>query len=94
MLASIKRLLLALGLLLAGGVVLLFVLENSQRTHLIFLGWPTPELPVTVLMAVAFMLGMLFCLLFNLWLLARLRLHLARQQRELSFLRRQAEQQS
>lgn len=93
MLAGFIRLLLALGLLLAGGVVTLFVLENSQRTHLIFLGRPTPELPVAVLMAVAFMLGMLFCLLFNLWLLARLRLHLARQRRELSLLlRRQAGQ--
>lgn len=90
MLASFKRLLLALGVLFAGGVVLLFVLENSQRTHLVFLGQLSPELPVVMLMAAAFMLGMLLCLLLNLWLLARLRLHLVRQQRELRSLRQQA----
>lgn len=92
MLAGTKRLLLVLGLLLAGAAVLLFVLENPQRIHLVFLGVTTAELPVAVLMAISFMLGLLSCLFFNLWLLGRLFMSVARHQRELGKLRQQAEQ--
>lgn len=88
MLANLKRLLLLLCLVLTGVAVLLFVLQNRQPTHLVFLGWPTAELPVAVLMSAAFILGTLLALSVNLWLVARLRLRIARQQRELQLLRK------
>lgn len=93
MLANLKRLLLGLCLVLTGVAVLVFVLQNRQPTHLVFLGLPTAELPVAVLMSAAFLLGTLFALSISLWLVARLRLRIARQQRELLLLRR-ADQQS
>lgn len=89
MLVNLKRLLLLLCLILAGVAVLVFVLQNRQPVHLVFLGWPTGELPVAVLMSAAFILGILFALLFSFWLIARLRLRIARQQRELRLLRKQ-----
>lgn len=91
MLSHLKRWLLLGGLLLVALAVLVFVLENRQQSHLVFLGWLTPELPVAVLMSAAFILGVAFSLLLNLWLLGRLRLRIARQQRDLLLLRRQVE---
>lgn len=89
MLSHLKRWLLLGGLLLVALAVLVFVLENRQLSHLVFLGWLTPELPVAVLMSAAFILGVVFSLLLNLWLLGRLRMRIARQQRDLLLLRRQ-----
>ncbi|MBC9250058.1 hypothetical protein A9179_07175 [Pseudomonas alcaligenes] len=86
---NLKRLLLVLCLLLAGVAVLVFVLQNRQPAHLVFLGWPTAELPVAVLMSIAFIIGAMFAFSINFWLIARLRLHIARQQRELQSLRTQ-----
>lgn len=83
MLANLKRLLLVVCLLLVALAVLVFVLQNRQPAHLVFLGWPTPELPVAVLMSASFILGVLLSLLVSLWLIGRLRLRIARQQREL-----------
>ncbi|MGL4315377.1 MAG: lipopolysaccharide assembly protein LapA domain-containing protein [Pseudomonas sp.] len=94
MLANLKRLLLLLCLVLTGVAVLLFVLQNRQPTHLVFLGWLTAELPVAVLMSAAFILGTLFALSISLWLVARLRLRIARQQRELLLLRQADKQPS
>ncbi|QKE63844.1 LapA family protein [Aquipseudomonas campi] len=94
MLTGFKRFLLILGLLLVGLAVLVFILENRQASHLVFLGWLTPELPVSVLMSLAFIVGAVFSLLLNLWLLGRLRARIARQQRELLSLRKGREVQS
>lgn len=94
MLANIRRLLLVLCLILTGVAVLVFVLQNRQPVKLVFWGGPTVELPVAVLLSAAFMLGALFALLISLWLLARLRLRIARQQRELSLLGQQAAERS
>ncbi|MNG38874.1 hypothetical protein D3C84_1267320 [compost metagenome] len=61
---------------------------------MVFLGWLSPELPVSVLMSLAFILGVTLSLLLNLWLLGRLRLRIARQQRDLLLLRKGQQQAS
>lgn len=53
-----KRLLgITLGLL-AAAACLLFVLENQQSVEVSFLGWATPQWPVSVIVILAFLLGM------------------------------------
>lgn len=89
MLSNLKRLLFSLVLLLAGAAAFLLVLENPHSSHLVLLGWSTPESPLSVLLVVAFALGVVICLMLNFWLLGRLRLRVARQQREIRDLRRQ-----
>lgn len=94
MLKGFKRFSLVLLLLLTAVAVLVFVLENRQQSHVVFLGWLSPELPVSVLMSLAFILGVLLSLLLNLWLLGRQRLRMARQQRDLLRLRKERQQAS
>ena len=89
MLSNAKRLLAILILVLAGGVALLLVLENPHPSRLVFLGWSTPELPFSLLLILAFLLGMAVCLMINLWLLGRLRTRVAKLQRELRTQRRE-----
>ncbi len=56
---NFKRLVLvALGLLVAA-VIVLFVLENNQPVGLLFLGWSAPQLPVSVFVLVALLMGMI-----------------------------------
>lgn len=83
MLTSAKRVLLVGLLLLAGAASLLFVLENPQRIHLVFLGAASAELPVSALMMISFILGLLTCLLFSLWVLGRWRMRVVQLRREL-----------
>jgi len=90
MLTGLKRFSLILLLLLTAVAVLVFVLENRQQSHVVFLGWLSPELPVSVLMSLAFILGVMLSLLPALWLLGRLRMRIARLQRDLLQLRQHA----
>ena len=92
MLTSAKRILLAGCLLLAGAAVLLFVLENPQRIHLVFFGAASAELPIASLMMISFILGLLTCLPFSLWVLGRWRMRVAQLRRELVVLTRQSGQ--
>ena len=92
MLTSAKRVLFAGCLLLAGAAVLVFMLENPQRIHLVFLGAASAELPVAALMMISFILGLLTCLLFSLWVLGRWRMRVAQLRRELVVLTRQSGQ--
>ena len=89
MLRNAKRLLLLFALLLVVVLSVVLVLENPQRIHLVFLGWSSVELPLPVLLAAAFISGVLACLCFCIWSLSRLRLRIARQQQELRRLRDQ-----
>jgi lipopolysaccharide assembly protein A len=89
MLGSAKRLLFILVLLLVGGVAFLLVLENSHPSSLVLLGWSTPSLPFSLLLILAFLFGMVVCLMINLWLLGRLRMRVVRQRREIIALRQQ-----
>jgi uncharacterized integral membrane protein len=67
---NIKRVVLAVLLLLLVLVVLVFVLENQQAISVAFLGWTGPALPVSVIVVLSLLIGMVLGpLLF--WLLLR-----------------------
>lgn len=55
-----KRALLAMILLVILLGVLAFVLENQQALALSFMGWTTPKVPVSVFIAIALIVGLLF----------------------------------
>ena len=63
---SFKRVVLLIILLIVGLGVLTFVLENQQDASLVFLGWSTPEMPVSIFMGLALVVGMLIGPLLNL----------------------------
>jgi uncharacterized integral membrane protein len=54
-----KRFALVAVILFFALAVMAFVLENQQGVVLSFLGWSTPELPVSVIAALALVAGML-----------------------------------
>ena len=69
---NIKRVMLAVFLLLLILVVLAFVLENQQTISMVFLGWIGPALPVSVIVVLSLLVGMVLGpLLF--WLLLKVR---------------------
>jgi len=55
--SKIKRVTFGALLLLLSAVVIVFMLENSQSSELVFLGWSTPPLPVAVYIVAALLLG-------------------------------------
>lgn len=65
---TFKRALLVLFALLLVFSVLIFILENQQSTNLVFIGWATPQLPISLFFILALLVGMaigpLFSLLF------------------------------
>ncbi|WP_438299349.1 LapA family protein [Pseudomonas sp. NMS19W] len=56
---NLKRILLGVFILLLVLVILAFVLENQQSISLMFLGWAGPQLPVSLIMVIALLVGML-----------------------------------
>ncbi|RON06730.1 hypothetical protein BK659_20820 [Pseudomonas brassicacearum] len=56
---NLKRVLLGVFVLLLVLAVLAFVLENQQSVSLLFLGWAGPHLPLSVVMVLALLLGMM-----------------------------------
>jgi len=50
--------------------VLAFVLENQQSVSLLFLGWAGPRLPVSVVMVLALLVGMMIGPILG-WFLGR-----------------------
>lgn len=56
---NLKRVLLALVVLSIAAVVLLFVLENQQSVALVLFGWAAPALPLSVVVLVALVGGLL-----------------------------------
>jgi uncharacterized integral membrane protein len=56
---NLKRVLLGMVVLLLILAVLAFVLENQQSVSLLFLGWSGPQLPVSLVMVLALLFGML-----------------------------------
>ncbi|MFJ2694533.1 LapA family protein [Pseudomonas sp. NPDC087336] len=67
---NLKRVLLAVFVLLLILAILAFVLENQQSVTLLFLGWAGPQLPVSVVMVIALLVGMVIGPIIG-WLLAR-----------------------
>ncbi|QKV63226.1 DUF1049 domain-containing protein [Pseudomonas sp. 43A] len=55
---NLKRMLLGVFVLLLVLAILAFVLENQQAISLAFLGWTGPQLPVSVVVVVALLIGM------------------------------------
>ncbi|MBA1204488.1 LapA family protein [Pseudomonas capeferrum] len=55
---NLKRLLVALFVLLLAAVVLFFVLENQQPVSLVLFGWSAPAMPVAVPVLVALIVGL------------------------------------
>lgn len=56
---NLKRILLGVFILLLVLVVLAFVLENQQPISLLFLGLAGPQLPVSLVVVIALLAGML-----------------------------------
>lgn len=55
----LKRITLAILILLLALLVVVFILENRQPVSLSFLGWASVQMPVAGCIAVALLLGML-----------------------------------
>ena len=56
---SFKRLAFAVAALLVAAAIILFMLENTQLVGLLFLGWSAPQLPISVLVLLALLAGMM-----------------------------------
>ncbi|KII31006.1 MULTISPECIES: LapA family protein [Pseudomonas] len=56
---NLKRALLGVFILLLILVVLAFVLENQQSVSLLFLGLTGPQLPISLIVVLALLIGML-----------------------------------
>lgn len=56
---NLKRVLLGALVLLLVLVILAFMLENQQAVSLLFLGWSMPQLPVSSIVVLALLSGML-----------------------------------
>ncbi|AWY43535.1 DUF1049 domain-containing protein [Pseudomonas putida] len=56
---NLKRVMLAVSVLLLMLVILVFVLENQQTVTLLFLGWAGPQLPVSLVIVIALLFGMI-----------------------------------
>ena len=67
---NFKRLLVGLFILLLVLLILAFVLENQQGVSLMFLGWSGPQLPVSVVMVLALLIGMVIGPILG-WFLGR-----------------------
>lgn len=55
---GVKRVVLVLAVLIVALVVLAFVLENQQDVTMSFLTWTTPQLPVSLFVVGALIVGM------------------------------------
>ncbi|WLH34081.1 lipopolysaccharide assembly protein LapA domain-containing protein [Pseudomonas sp. FP2196] len=67
---NFKRILLGVFILLLVLTILAFVLENQQSVSLLFLGWAGPQLPVSVVVVAALLVGMVVGPILG-WFLAR-----------------------
>lgn len=67
---NLKRILLGVCILLLVLVILAFVLENQQSISLVFLGLAGPQLPVSLAVIAALLIGMLISPILG-WFLGR-----------------------
>lgn len=67
---NLKRMLLGIFILLLVLVILAFVLENQQSTSLMFLGLAGPQLPLSLVVVCALLVGMLIGPILG-WFLGR-----------------------
>ncbi|MFL7963457.1 LapA family protein [Pseudomonas kielensis] len=71
---NFKRLALGALALFVASAIVMFVLENNQPVALLFLGWPAPQLPVSVFVILALLAGMILGPLLAWFMSARRRL--------------------
>jgi uncharacterized integral membrane protein len=67
---NLKRIVLAVFILLLVLAILAFVLENQQSVSLVFLGWAGPQLPVSLVIVLALLIGMVIGPVLG-WLIGR-----------------------
>ena len=60
----------AFTLILLVAVVLVFILENQQSVSLLFFGWTGPQLPLSIVVVIALLFGMLIGPILG-WVFAR-----------------------
>jgi len=87
----IKRLLALLLVLCVAGLTLVFVLENQSMARLQFMTLQTPELPLSLYVTAAFVIGGLAGLGLSSYQIIHLRIVLARRRRELAQCRQEGE---
>jgi lipopolysaccharide assembly protein A len=71
---NLKRILFLGFFLLLVLLILAFVLENQQTVSVLFLGWGTPHLPVSVVMLAALLVGMIISPLLRLFFFRNLQM--------------------
>lgn len=69
--SRLNRLLLVLLFLALMAFVVLFILENQQVVALVFLGYTSPQLPISVLMLIAILLGLAIGPAMGIWVVWR-----------------------
>ncbi|MFA5678231.1 MAG: LapA family protein [Pseudomonas sp.] len=84
-----KRAVLIIVLLLVALATIDFMLENQQSIALQFLEVSSPELPISLFMVIAFILGSLLGILIGWLITTRLRLRLMVQSNELNRYRKE-----
>ena len=85
----LKRAVLIIVLLLVALATIDFMLENQQSIALQFLEFSSPELPISLFIVIAFILGSLLGILIGWLITTRLRLRLMVQSNELSRYRKE-----
>ncbi|MNR50450.1 Lipopolysaccharide assembly protein A [compost metagenome] len=85
----IKRVLVIAAALLVAVLTLVFILENQGQARLQFMTLQSPEWPVALFVALAFIAGGLAGVLLSVYLRARLKFALARNRSELNRCRKE-----
>ncbi len=85
----LKRAVLIIVLLLVALSTIDFMLENQQSIALQFLEFSSPQLPISLFMVIAFILGSLLGILIGWLMTSRLRLRLMVQSNELNRYRKE-----
>ena len=87
----LKRAVLIIVMLLVALATISFMLENQQNISLQFLEVSSPELPTSLFMVIAFILGSLLGILVGWLMTTRLRLRLMVQSNELNRYRKEVD---
>jgi len=79
-----KQVVLIVMLLIVALFILTFILENQTKVTISFISFATPEIPLAVLVVVAFVLGLIVALIVNYLVLINVRLQLTMTKKQLA----------
>lgn len=79
-----QQVLLLLMLLVIAVFILFFILENETKVTLSFMSYMTPQIPLAVLIVVAFLLGLILALVISSLVLFKFRIKLATANKQLA----------